>query len=311
MTALVGVGVGILVLLAGAIPNREFLHPSHDARLRSMTLLSGFLLTLSSLWLGASPTLLMAAGRADLAEACQALLNGALPGGRVSGWAMGLMALSITLRSCLGAMSVIGAQRKNRVDSVLGFSQRSDTHELIVLPTSEPWAYAVAGRNPQVVLSSGLVRELPFRSVRAIEAHEISHLENNHHRFLILARVVGVSFGWIPCVEMGAKRLRLSLERWADEDAASQAGRQNVRDAIRAVVASLLSQEGVAAFGGSETIALRIQALDNPRPSLRSRGLLGIYLSAGVAFSMTVSLAVWSLHGPMAGLLVMSRCCHL
>lgn len=198
------------------------------------------------------------------------------------GWA-GIAALAATggmVLSGLGALRHAGRR-----------SARSAV-ELVILPSEEPTAYAVAGRPGHVVVSVGMLRVLDDDERRVLLAHERAHLRRGHHRYLAVA---GVAASVVPLLSPLRDRVRFATERWADEDAAAEVGdRRLVARAIcRAALAQQTGQPALALAGLG--VAARVEALldDTMRPTSRRQVPIVAMLAAVavVGFSST-----WQLH---------------
>ncbi|MGH8925633.1 MAG: M56 family metallopeptidase [Acidimicrobiia bacterium] len=273
---------GFLLLAAPGLLSTPRGHPAHWARNFLVLQLVGFVLVEVGLLLWATPALLDLVGATDLAQVCRLMIGG-VPGGWEAGAAAGIAALALATLAARGAWRIGAAQRRLRVESWLGVHHCHPDHELVLLPVSQPVAYTVGGRPPQVVLSKGLIEAIGPEDTEAVHAHEVVHARRAHHRFLLAVGAVEAAFGWYPLVTRGVRMLRLALERWADEEAGkvTVAGRVGVRRALLAVTMVQLGSE-LAGFGAAETVAERARALLKPPP--RSR----------MAFVAAGYLAVWS-----------------
>jgi len=122
------------------------------------------------------------------------------------------------------------------------------SEHLHVLPTSEPTAYAVPGRPGHIVISVGMLRALPPAERRALLAHERSHLERGHHRYLHAVELAAAAAPVLTCLK---HHVRHATERWADEDAAEQVG-------DRRLVANALARATLAGtdYGRTPVMAL-------------------------------------------------------
>ena len=163
--------------------------------------------------------------------------------------------------------------------------------ELAVLDAATHEALAVPGRPGRIVISTALLRSLDGRERRALLAHERAHLSGGHHwhqSAAALAVAVNPLLGRVPAA------LAQCCERWADERAAAESGRQTVADAlIRAAAGALphraASPAVLAATAGD--LAARIGALHAPPPRLARRRLaLPALLLVGIALTLAVAL---------------------
>lgn len=93
-------------------------------------------------------------------------------------------------------LGTAGTPAVERDSDVAAMAQRLAQHADIAEPSvyianrSRPASYAVGGRaDGAIVLTRGLVRELPERELRAVVAHEVSHLANGDSRIMNAAIV--------------------------------------------------------------------------------------------------------------------------
>ena len=135
--------------------------------------------------------------------------------------------------------------------------------DLYVIQSESPTAFAVPGRHPHVVVSTGMLDLLDADEQRAMLAHERAHLRHRHHR-LIVATEVAASM--LPPLWLPARRVRFATERWADQDAAREVGDANIvaRAIARAALARSDSFGPELALYGSD-VAARIDALTRDR----------------------------------------------
>lgn len=135
-----------------------------------------------------------------------------------------------------------------------------DGRRLAVLDTDEPVAYAAPGKPGCVVVSTGLLSVLEPRERQVVIAHERAHLQQAHHRVLLIA---ALAVAVVPLLGPLVERIRLATERQADEDAVVAMGgdRQLVATAIAKAAINKASFDGlVPAIGGGSVVA-RVEAL--------------------------------------------------
>ena len=135
--------------------------------------------------------------------------------------------------------------------------------DLLVIETETATAFAVPGRHPHVVVSTGMLDLLDADECRAMLAHERAHLRHGHHRFIVAAEAAAAM---VPPLRPAARRVRFATERWADQDAAREVGDPGV--VARAIARAALARSGVEgpalALSGSD-VAARIEALTRDR----------------------------------------------
>ncbi len=158
----------------------------------------------------------------------------------------------------------------------------TEGRRLAVLDTSEPVAYAAPGSPGCVVVSQGMLDALQPEERHVLFAHERAHLDQHHHRFLLVAEL---AVAILPTLRPLADQLRLATERSADEAAVQSVGddrRLVARSIARAAVSTDEYRNLVGAFGGG-SVRLRVNALLGPPPSAS-------VLRAGAATAVAVSV---------------------
>lgn len=154
----------------------------------------------------------------------------------------------------------------------------------------QPFALTLPGRAGQVVLSTGLVDLLDEREQRVVLAHEEAHGRHRHDRYLLVAAVAASA---VPMLRPLAARLEFSLERWADEAAASACGdRQLVAETLGKVALGGRMPVGALPFNGLG-VAARVATLLGPPVRNPSRMLAG---GVWAAVACTAALAAFQLH---------------
>ncbi len=129
-----------------------------------------------------------------------------------------------------------------------------------VLDTEQPIAYAAPGKPGCVVVSNGLLDALSPRERQVLFAHERAHLEQGHHRYLLIG---AIAVAVVPLLRPLVEQLRLATERCADEAAveAMEGDRELVAVSIaRAALATTDYAGTVGSFAGG-SIPLRVDAL--------------------------------------------------
>jgi Zn-dependent protease with chaperone function len=180
--------------------------------------------------------------------------------------------------------------------------------ELVVIDSDTATAFAVPGRPGRIVVSTGMLGALTARQRAALLAHERAHLAGRHNLALGLTRIASAAY---PLAWPLRRALSLSIERCADESAASDVGSRNtVAHAIgKAALADHHRTQSCSplASAAAGPVPRRVAALlhgqpPTYRPLLVKPALLGAaLLSAGLLLVTTgCSLdAATDLHGAL------------
>jgi len=129
---------------------------------------------------------------------------------------------------------------------------------LVVVDDDHPDAYALPGIGGRVVVSTAMLRALPADERRVLLAHEDAHLRCRHHAYIQLADLATAAN---PVLGPVSAAVRVGIERWADEEAATRAG-------DRALVARALARASLA---------------QHQSPTVRPRGLRAAMAAADSA----------------------------
>jgi len=177
------------------------------------------------------------------------------------------------------AVAGVALQRRRALGRLRALADSCDgAGDLVVLPVRQPIAVALPGANGRVIVSAGLLQRLDAPGRAVLLAHERSHLTHRHDRLQTLAALAAAVN---PLLRPVRREICLTLERWADEDAAhSVADRARVASTLARV--ALLDHRvspitGALAFHEHD-VAYRIRALGDaprqPRPALLTTCLL-------------------------------------
>lgn len=293
---LVLAGLGLLALPGTAAPTAQHLPAREWGRLNRASLRIGFGAVQLGLVLIAAPTVLRTAGVESVADACHRVLGPVLPGGPVTGWSAVMASAAFVAAARVSRGRALRVQREARIEPWLGVHERREGVAVVVLPTDVVVAYATPGTPPQVVLSRGLTDGLTLDELDAVIAHELAHLNHGHHRDLVLAATIDATLGWWPRARASTSALRLSIERWADEDVAEQPGaRDCIRRALLKTTETMLGP--VPAFSAALTLAARLDALGAPPPTPTFRQRAAVFAPlAGLAVLAACSVVAWSFY---------------
>ncbi|HLV74315.1 peptidase M48-like protein [Actinomadura hallensis] len=159
------------------------------------------------------------------------------------------------------------------------------------LATDVPIALAVPGRRGGVVLSRGMLRGFTAEELHVVLQHETSHLRHRHHRYAASGALLRAV---LPPLRPLSERLRLAVERWADEDAAEAVGDRALvaRTIAKAALAHPPAPGPAGAFADSGVVQ-RVEALLGAPPGRNT--VTGPLLCMGNGF-VTSSLTSVTLH---------------
>lgn len=161
---------------------------------------------------------------------------------------------------------------------------------LVVADWSTPMAVAVPGtarRGGHILVTTGMLRMLDADERRVVLAHERAHLRRRHHR---LTAVSAGAAALNPLLIPVRDTVAYLVERWADEDAATDVGDRGLT--AQAVARAALATAGPGADTSRDSTRLgidggvavqRVRALLEPAPQPRRRLLIAPVL-LGAAF---------------------------
>ena len=255
-----------------------------------------------------APVVLGALGSSSLVDACRAVLARLEPGGPALSWAATVLLASCVVLVSGHASRSRATRASSRIEPSLGTHERRVGFELVILPTSVPLAYSVGGSRPQVVVSEGLRRRLGQAQLAAVLAHEAAHVRGHHDRWLDLADLSARALWFVPWAARAADTVRVALERWADEEAAREAGREPLRSALLLAADVVSLDAHVAGLTGADALAERVARLETP--PVRSRaGLIAAMSSTLVAVGIVGGVAMAA--GTLQVMALISRLCPL
>ncbi|MQS15506.1 M48 family metalloprotease [Streptomyces kaniharaensis] len=169
--------------------------------------------------------------------------------------------------------------------------------QLVVIDDPAAEAYAIPGRPGRIVVSTGMLRSLEPAEHQILLAHERAHLAHHHYLFVALAQLAAAAN---PLLRPLAATVTFTVERWADESAATAVG----------------DRERVARTIGKAAIAARRTRARSWIPSaalgilgrLRPRGLGPVPRRVTALLAPAPSRHAWSIAA-LAGLAVATALC--
>jgi hypothetical protein len=188
------------------------------------------------------------------------------------------VALTATAAIILAAVSAVRDLYQRHSPVRLLRSNQTAAGDVVMAADDEPLAVALPGRPGRILLTTGMVRLLSPRERAAVLAHERAHLKHRHH---LLMAAAGAAAATSPLLRPVRDSVAYLIERWADEDAATEVGSRDLvaRAVAKAALATTDRKPALGVHGGS--VVRRVRALQSP-PSPATGKIIAI--SAVVAF---------------------------
>ncbi|MRG61544.1 M48 family metalloprotease [Agromyces sp. CFH 90414] len=168
-----------------------------------------------------------------------------------------------------------------------------------VLAHPVPLAYCVPGLRTATVLTEGLVAVLSPDELRAVVAHERTHLEQFHHLVLLAFRAWHQALPWFPIANRAERAVTVLTEMLADDGARRATGAAPLAGALERL--GVAGEPGAYADSGGvepdrETVEARLARLRSPGPPL-----------GGLARIATAVVAVVIVATPLVAMLMIIR----
>jgi hypothetical protein len=183
----------------------------------------------------------------------------------------------------------------------------ADGEQVLTIADDSVDAYAVPGRPGRIVITSGMMNALTESEREALLAHERAHVSACHYVFTALVRLAAAAN---PLLRPMAAAVNYSVERWADERAASVTGNRplvahTVAKAALAAAAAparragsavvLAGVTGSSQLGSRGSVPRRVDALLGPPPQ-RSIVLLALAIAVLAVCGLAAVDAAGDLH---------------
>jgi Zn-dependent protease with chaperone function len=199
--------------------------------------------------------------------------------GAVPAW----LGIPVVILIAIGAVRTVRLMRDHRR---LRLDEALPIH---ITNSHKPYAVTLPGRAGQIVISTALVDMLDEDERRIVLAHEQAHARYRHDRYLLVAELAAAA---LPPLRALARRVNYSIERWADEAAASVCGDRRLVAVTLGKVALEANPAGVAGFAGLG-VASRIGALLEPPVPMPDRRQLVVLWSS---LAVTAGFSLYQLH---------------
>lgn len=149
--------------------------------------------------------------------------------------------------ACAAALRMI----RRRVRTLLAAAEHArhlpGTGEVVIVEDDGvAEAFTVPGRPGRIVVSTGMLAALTETEREALLAHERAHLRSHHHWFTAAAQLAAAAN---PLLRPLARAVAFTIERWADEDAATACGDRHL--VARTIARASLAKAAAAARTGT------------------------------------------------------------
>ncbi|QKV96772.1 M56 family metallopeptidase [Streptomyces sp. NA02950] len=159
---------------------------------------------------------------------------------------------------CFGHHLIRARRARARHRSVLDLvGRRSARLRATVLDHETPVAYALPGRRPRIVVSSGALRVLSPAELDTVLEHERAHVAGRHHLALAAAEAFATAFRWLPLARAAREQTALLLEMAADDRALRRHPREVLASALYAMAGGRTPQGAFPAGGPDAAVRLR------------------------------------------------------
>jgi Zn-dependent protease with chaperone function len=202
-----------------------------------------------------------------------------LPVAIVAGGLLVIAALAACRAVWLRGRAIVAAHR--HASSLPGAGQ------VVVTEDTGADAYTVPGWPCRIVITQGMLRALSAGEREVLLAHERSHAQGSHYLFTSVARLAAAAN---PLLRPVAAQAGYTVERWADERAATQAGNRAL--AARAVARAALATSAAPPDRAAAMSALGLITQEDEQVTRQDHDPPEVRPRAGV------SRAVLSLAGP-------------
>ncbi len=190
------------------------------------------------------------------------------PGGRIAGLISLALAVAFPAVVAFGLLRARGRMRSMHLEPWVGDHKRLLGFDAVVLPTPAVMAFSTAAKDPQIVVSQGLLDTLSEDELEAVLAHETAHVRLRHSRFLLPVAALEPIAAVAPPLRASLAATRFAVERWADEQAIDLGGTRSSLISALELVATVPPVSPITFLNASD-VEERVHALeDHPQASI-------------------------------------------
>jgi hypothetical protein len=278
--ALIVTTVGLVAMPLVSRRVRTGFRPVELTRYNAVTMSSGVVLLFVALAVFAAPVLV-------------ALVGGSMvdhhffPGDPFVGWVSAAAAATLIVTMVIGYRRVRGTEARLKIEPSIGEHFERAGYDLVVLGLDRPMAYAVGGRQPQVVITSGLINDLSVPELVSVVEHEMAHISLHHRFHLTVIGMIEPAAAWFSPVRHLVEAFRFALEHAADSRTSD---RSATRRALLAVSSGPLPA-GTAAFTAGNVLE-RLDALAGEGTPGRASTRTLMYATAVLLASISLTALI-------------------
>lgn len=275
---------GLIALPLAARRFRRAFRPREHVRFNAASMMAGLALLIGALTICALPVVTtVATGRESG--------HHFFVGDTVVGWASAGFAAVAVGSLFFGLLRFRRSQTRQRVEPWVGTHRPRAGYDLVILESDRRVAYALSGKHPQVVMTTGLMTALSPSELDAVLDHELAHIRLGHRRFLALAAALEPAARLARPLQRVLAAARFALERAAD----AESGQPIATRSALLKLSGVEPDTAMAAFTAGD-VAERIQALtEDPERGLSRALRPSLYLAALslVALSIAALVVYW------------------
>ncbi len=274
-------GLVALPILARRV--RAAFRPIELTRFNAATMSSGMIFLLIALLLCSVPLFATIGGGSVIDRHF-------FPGGALIGWVSALGAVLLMVAFLVGFRRAWKVEARLSIENGIGEHHDMGAYRLVILEMNQPLAYAIGGKDPQVVITTGLVGVLTPPEVAAVVEHEAAHVSLGHRPHLILIGMLRP----VASIFTPARRLvdaaLLALETAADSRTTDLTSTRGALLKLTGVAPA----PGVAAFTAGDVVARLNAMAEFDRPLAKpTRAMMYAMASGLVGISLMTLVIFW------------------
>lgn len=163
---------------------------------------------------------------------------------------------------------------------------------LRVLAHPDPTAYCLPGRQPRVVISEGVAKQMSPKAFEAVLAHEGAHLSARHDLLLEFFSVIHETVPSPLRCGSAMREVRLLIEALADRASVRRVGAEATTQALLTLSGSRAPEAALAAGVGST--AARVELITQAGPRRWLSAVTYTYAVALVTLPLLLLAEAWS-----------------